>query len=119
MSYSQPSASEMKARFPAFSGVDDAVLDAALVRARQHVDASWIESDRVEAELLYAAHDLTLDGIGETREAQLTGFKSLKLDTLQLVRQDTDAEPGSLKSTSFGARFVALRKRSFPGVSAV
>jgi hypothetical protein len=119
VAYSAPDADALKARFPAFADVADATLEAALVRARRHVDDTWIEDDRAEAEMLYAAHDMTLDGLGATREAQLAGFKRLKLDTLELERQASAGDPGTLKSTSYGVRFAELRRRSHPGVKAI
>ncbi|WP_270374976.1 DUF4054 domain-containing protein [Marinicauda sp. Alg238-R41] len=119
MAYTQPDAAAFKARFPAFAAVDDAVITSAMARARRFVDDSWIEDDRAEAELLRCAHDLTMDGIGATREAQLSGFKKLKLDTLELEREANSAAPGSLKSTTYGARFHELLKRSHPGVKAI
>lgn len=119
MAYSAPAASDLKTRFPAFSAVADAMVEAALVRARRYVDDSWIENDRAEAEMLYAAHDMTLDGIGATREAQLSGFKRLKLDTLELDRGANDSQPGELTSTTYGQRFADLRRRSHPGIKAI
>ncbi|WP_022697922.1 DUF4054 domain-containing protein [Euryhalocaulis caribicus] len=119
MAYVQPDAAAFQVRFPSFASVDGAVITAALSRARRTVDDSWLEDDRAEAEMLHAAHDLTLEGIGATREAQLAGFKRLKLGSLELERQAGDGSTSAFASTTYGQKFLALMRRSVPAVKVV
>lgn len=120
MAYTAATSETFKARFPAFADVDDAVIDSALDRARLVVDDSWIESDRQEAENLAAAHELTMDGLGATREAQLQGFRRLKLGSLELERESGAASSTSTYNlTTYGQRFRQILKRSKPAVVAL
>lgn len=119
MAYTAATAASFKVRFPAFVAVDDALITSALDRARLTVDSTWIEADRQEAENLHAAHELTLDGQGATREAQLQGFRRLKLGSLELEREAGADAAGIYALTTFGQRFLALLKRSQPGVIAI
>ncbi|RIJ15952.1 DUF4054 domain-containing protein [Henriciella mobilis] len=120
MAYTAADATTFKARFPAFDAVDDAVINAALVRARRVVDATWLADDRQEAESLHAAHEMTLDGLGATREAQLQGFRRLKLGSLELERESGQSGSSSTYNlTTYGQRFLAILKRNVPGVVAL
>ncbi|WP_300396423.1 DUF4054 domain-containing protein [Henriciella sp.] len=120
MAYTPADATTFKARFPAFAAVDDDVITAALGRARRVVDSSWLADDRQEAESLYAAHDLTMDGLGATREAQLQGFHRLKLGSLELERESGGSGASSTYNlTTYGKRFLAILKRNVPGVVAL
>lgn len=121
MAYTAATATTMKARFTAFAAVDDAVLTAALDRARRMVDDTWLANDRQEAEHLYAAHDLTMDGVGATREAQLQGFKRLKLGSLELEREAASSSTSlsTLNLTTYGKRFRQLLRRNQPGITAL
>lgn len=115
-----PTRADLKARFPKFAGVDDAIIDAALAEAARLVDDSWPEADYAPGRLLYAAHVLTLDGFGEGTEAQLNAegvgdFQSIRLGSLSLSRFSKDAatQTGSAtldvwNSTTYGKRFYAL-----------
>jgi len=124
MAYSQPDADALQARFPAFADVADATVDAALERARRQVDSTWLEDDRAEAEMLLAAHELTLDGLGTGADAKANangaaGFKVMKSADLTLERFDTQSGGDLLSTTLYGQRFKALRRRSHPGIKAV
>lgn len=115
MAYDVPTAAALKARYPVFSAVDDAVVNAAIVDAQSMVDSSWIEADYQPALMLYAAHLMTSDGIGATTEAQLAGFKSLQVGSLSLTRSDNAGAAGELTSTTFGTRFLTYLRRNKAG----
>ncbi|WP_084398281.1 DUF4054 domain-containing protein [Henriciella aquimarina] len=120
MAYTPADADTFKARFPAFATVDDAVIEDALDRARRVVDSSWMADDRQEAESLHAAHELTMDGLGATREAQLQGFRRLKLGSLELERESSgSASSSTYNLTTYGKRFLAILKRNHPAVIAL
>lgn len=121
MPYVAPTAADLKARFPAFADVADPVVEQALAEAAAQVDASWIEADRFLATMLYAAHTLILDGQGTSTEAQLAGFKRLRISSLELERESSakGSAFGDISSTSYGQRFLALRRKSHPPVAVV
>lgn len=124
MSYTPPNPSDLKARFPRFSAVDDAVIQQALDEAARLVDVSWPEGDFSLGRMLYAAHVLTTDGFGEGTEAQLNAegvgdFQSIKLGSLSLTRFSKDAKSltgnaflDQLGATTYGQRFLALAARA-------
>lgn len=112
MAYSTPTAADLKERFPAFSAVADAAITGAIGEAERLTDASWPDDDRTLAVLLYAAHVLTLDGLGTGTEAQLAGFKRLKIGSLELeASAPASAVAGSLGQTGYGRRFAELARR--------
>jgi len=123
MAYSPPTPAQMKARFPKFAAVDESVLQQGLDEAARVVDESWPEGDFAMGRMLYAAHVLTLDGIGAGTEAQLNAegvgnFQSIKLGSLSLSQFDkSDASRtgnaflDGLNSTTYGQRFLAIAAR--------
>ena len=119
MAYTPATAETFKTRFPAFASVDDAVITSALTRARRVVGEGWFEDDRQEAESLLAAHELTMDGLGATREAQLQGFSRLKLGSLELEREATGASVSACDATTFGKRFRQIMRRNVPPIIAL
>ena len=118
MAYTPATAATFKARFPAFAAVADATIESALTRSRRRVDHTWMEDDRAEAEMLWAAHDMTVDGLGDTRDAQLAGFERLKLGSLELERDGSGASTG-FESTSYGRRFMELMRMNHVGIIAL
>lgn len=113
---------QFKTRFPAFADVSDetvqSVLDEATART---VAGSWTSSTDYDlAIMLYTAHTLTLDGQGTSTEAQLAGFKRLRIGSLELERQDAGSTSfGSMSSTSYGQRYLQLVRLNFPPVLVV
>ena len=119
MAWAAPTETEFVERFPAFAATDASAIEAAFAEAALAVDDSWItEADYRAGFMLYTAHVLTLDGLGETREAQLTGFRRLKLGSLELERSGGEAS-GGLNETSYGRRYLALARANHPAVLVV
>jgi hypothetical protein len=119
-----PTLAELKARFPDFAAVDDAVIQAALDEAGLQVDGSWAgEADIRLGRLLLAAHVLTLDGQGGGAEAAAVaggGFRRVRSGALELERFDPGGDgPSSLGSTGYGRRFLELMQRNVPAVAVV
>lgn len=112
MSWTAPTAADLKAAFPAFTDVADASIDYWLTRAARTVDASWPDADGPHAQMLLAAHYLTQQGLGAGAEAQAfasgaTGFRRVRSGALDLER--FDKEPASdYETTSYGKQFSAL-----------
>jgi hypothetical protein len=123
---SAPTPVDLKARFPVFATVADAVLQTALDEAALQVGDNWItEADIHLGRLLLAAHILTLDGQGSGPEAAAIaagGFKRVRSGALELERFDpmgAGVELGTLGSTGYGRRFVELMHRNIPAVAVV
>lgn len=128
MSYVPPTPADLEERFPRFDGVSSTILQGALDEAARLVDETWPEGDRSMGLMLYAAHTLTLDGVGTGTEAQLNAegvgdFQSIKLGSLSLTRfakESGDNKSGSallddLQTTTYGKRFIALASRFLGG----
>lgn len=120
----EPTPADLKARFPGFAAVADAVVQTALAEAALQAGAEWAgEADIRLGRLLLAAHILTLDGQGSGAEAAAAaagGFRRMRSGGLELERADTaDAGPGALGSTGYGRRFVELMRRNVPAVTVV
>lgn len=123
--YTVPTSSDLTTRFPSFAAVDPAVLGRVLAEAATRVDTTWIAGDYPLGIMLYAAHVLTLDGLGTGAESALAaagalGFQSMRTGSLQLER---DAAPDSLiggrsdlERTAYGRRFLALLRVNQPAV---
>lgn len=115
--YIAPSTANLVAAFPAFSATPQAALDMALAAAAGMVDDSWLEADFAEAQLLYAAHWLTMNGHGSGPAAQvasLAGVKRIKSGALDVEFSDGGVK-SALGSTSYGERFLVLLRRSKGG----
>ncbi|WP_225768513.1 DUF4054 domain-containing protein [Inquilinus sp. Marseille-Q2685] len=120
----RPAPADLKARFPGFATVADAIVQAALDEAALQVGETWAsEADARLGRLLLAAHVLTLDGQGSGAEAAAAaagGFRRMRSGALELERPDTaDAGPGALDSTGYGRRFLELMRRNVPAVTVV
>lgn len=124
MAWTAPTAADLKARFPAFAAVGDVAIAAALAEAEGRVDGSWSDALRTAGALYYAAHVLTLDGLGTSTEAQLAGFRRLRIGSLELESAASSATSANaadlLRSTSYGRRFAAIAGQvSGPGILVV
>lgn len=119
---------DVRATLPAFAAVGDAVIQTWLDRAARVVDGSWAEADQVHAQILLAAHLMTLNGVGTGAEAEMAasgalGFKSMRSGSLSLDRGDAgagDAAMGEYGSTAYGRQFYPLLRanRGGPRVTA-
>ena len=130
MPYVAPTVDDLKTRYPEFKDVVTETLQSALDEAATRVDRSWREADFQPAQLLYAAHTLTLAGQGTSREAKFAGLSAagisqIKISSLSLsmAKEGTYARnpsrAGELTSTSYGVRFLDLMRVNFPAVLVV
>ena len=111
MAYVDPTSATLKARFPAFASVDDAVVSQAITEAMRSVDQTWTEGDYTLAIMLRAAHILTLDD----------GCRLLGFGREGLLYHDCDATKGDSGSPILGhrdGRFYILAIHVATGVSA-
>lgn len=125
MPYTNPTPADIKADFPVFSSVDDAVIQRRIDRTPMFVDESWLESDYNWAKSLLTAHFLTEDGFGTGTDAELSAqglsnvsrLKSGTLDvTFKSAADSGDSDvPEPWGSTSYGRRFWALMRKNKGG----
>jgi hypothetical protein len=124
MAYTLPTPAEIKARFPAFAGVDNSVIQSVLTdEVPLYVGQNWInQANYTQGAMLYTAHALTLDGFGTGSEAiaagkGLLGYQSITSGRLSLTRfsKDGTSNVGSLSLTSYGQRFIEIRRINAPG----
>lgn len=121
MAYDVPTAADLKLRYPAFSGVDDAVIEYWITDAERSVDTSWSEGDYAPALLSLASHNMALGGLG-TDAASLAGIPAgltrLKSGSLELGFTDAVANAratGSFDATRYGQEYLMLLRRNRGG----
>lgn len=115
MTYAAPTPSDFQDRFPRFNSVDAGPVQRALTQAGRMADDGWVEEDRVEAVFLYAAHLLTIDGLGggegDVYAQGTIGLKSLSSGSLSVTKFDTGLGQGTgLGSTTYGQRYLQLAR---------
>ncbi len=123
MSYVPPVAADLVARFPTFAAVPTGTVTNALAEAAIRVDSTWTSGDYAMGVMLYAAHLMTLDGLGTGAEAALAaagglGMSSFKSGALSLERRAPagPADGNILAETTYGRRFQALLRVNQPSV---
>lgn len=118
-----PAAADLVARFPTFAAVPAGTIASALAEAAVRVDTTWTAGDYPMGVMLYAAHVMTMDGLGTGAEAALAaagalGFSGLRAGGLSLERRGTagDEAATALAETTYGRRFLALLRVNQPSV---
>ena len=109
MAYFRPTPEQLQAKYPAFADVADATIQIYLDDAP--VDESWLERDHANAIMLWAAHTMTLNGIGadEIGQAGAAGLSRLKSGTLDVsFKESSSSSDGGYGGTNFGRQFYAL-----------
>ncbi len=124
MPFLTPTPADLVARFPAFAAVPTATIAGVIAEARTRVDGTWLPDDAPIALMLYAAHVMTLDGLGTGAEAAAAaagalGFQAMRSGTLSLDRRPVvgPGSPSLLNETTYGRRFLALLKVNQPAVA--
>lgn len=121
MPYTAPTVADFHTRFdPAFPTVTDAQIQLALDRGGRMVDDTWTEGDYQEGYLLFAAHWLSVQGIGAASAgvANLGGFSEIRSGQLTLKRS-SGAEIGGwdgsqLGSTMYGRMYQDMVRLNAP-----
>lgn len=125
MAYTAPTATELKAKYPAFAAVADDTVTLYIVDANRMVDETWTEGDYATAIMLAACHLMVLSGIGAGAEAQvnaqgLSGFQSIRSGSLSLSRgsaSDSGGVPKDLAGSVYGQQFYYLLKKNRPAIA--
>jgi hypothetical protein len=124
MVYIEPTPSDLKARCPAFAGVDDATIAYWLTDAHRFVDQSWMEQDYGPALIARAAHDMVeakvagiaQDEVEELAGSGLTQFKSGSFSASFSEAAAAQAAEGGLGSTKYGREYLELLRRNKGGL---
>ncbi|MGV4796133.1 DUF4054 domain-containing protein [Rhizobium sp. F40D2] len=129
MAYQTPTPTTFKARYPEFTTVSDTLIQLVLDEAISDVGDTWEEKDRARAQMLLAAHKLTMEGEpGRTATGQSsagTGFvKRRKVGDVETEFATPGGSSGSGAASGYGAtiygqEFLALLRKNFPAVAAV
>jgi hypothetical protein len=128
VAYQIPTPTTFKARYPEFAVVSDTLVGLVLNEAIAQVGETWLERDRARAQMLLAAHNLTIEGEPERSK---TGHASAGTGNVKRIKVgDVETEFASRSSssggsigphgeTSYGQQFAALMRMNFGGVVAV
>ena len=123
MAYVEPTAADLRARWPAFAAVDDATIDYWLTDAHRFVDQSWSEQDYGPALIAVAAHNMSRAGVagiagGDVASIAASGVTSFKSGTFSAQVSDKVAEKAASDdwdSTRYGAEYLILLRRNKAG----
>lgn len=131
MAYEVPTPTTFKARFPEFTAVSDALVQLVLNDAIDQVGDTWLERDRARAQMLLAAHILTMEGEpGRTENGSsgaTAGTGIIKRDKVGDVETEfaTPSSSGSGSALSaygltfYGQQYLELLRKNFPAVAVV
>lgn len=134
MSVTAPTNAQFKARYPAFASAGDELINGVLGEAVAQVDENWLAQDIAPAIMAYAAHLLTVEGLGSNMALPngVTVQTSGTIDAIQVGDVRTTFATGvarskfmlkgddtGLRETPFGRRFLELRRRNASPVIAI
>lgn len=127
-------AAQLKARYPEFDGVGDAVVDAVIAEAAVMVDDEWEEGDQLPAILALSAHYLFLEGwpgrltapasfnpatSGQAVTAHRVGEVSVQYGSGAAGSASGVGLLATLSNSVYGQRFANLLKLNAPHVGLV
>lgn len=123
MTYAPATATDLKARFPAFSGVADATIEYWLADARETVTDAWIESDRAPGEMELAAHSMAVlgierpagDAVGGLAQMGVTAFKSASMSVNFDAETIQNQNSGGYGASKYGQMFLTRLRRNVAG----
>lgn len=134
MTVQVPTASELKTRYPEFTGVADATVTAIIAEASPMVDEGWETTDQKPAIMAFTAHLLSMEGY-PARSANVQAPLKPGVGREVLARKVGDVStqyaqtasgsgsPSGLMSqlplTPYGRRFSQLLKLNAPAIGLV
>lgn len=128
MTFVPPTAADLLARYPAFSAVPPATINAMLEDAGLDVGEGWIEAHRRPAILALVAHRLAAEGALVSQDVQDIVGGGVSVDILKAgdheirfsdPNKSEVVEATGYARTPYGRRYLALRARSFPAVAVI
>lgn len=113
-------AAELKARFPVFEGVSDAIVSACIEDAERVIGSEWREEDIPAGTILLAAHYLVSEDAtgGGSGSISINQIKRQKLGDAEVeyhIPQDRSSAQSNLEDTAYGQRFLSLARRNLAG----
>lgn len=129
-----PTAADVKARYPEFTGVNDALITSVIAEASPMVDDGWEVSDQKPAIMAFTAHLLSLEGYparaansqaplpaGAGREVIMRKVGDVTTQYAQGSSAGGSATSltSSLGLTVYGRRFAQLLKLNAPAIGLV
>jgi hypothetical protein len=128
MAYTVPTAANLKARYPEFNSVADALVTAVINEASAQVSTRWLERDYAPAIIHLTAHLLASEGEPErTAEGSSTmatqgavtreqvGAVSISYAGEGSSQRGSQAVADDRTSTEYGRRFLRLLRVNFAG----
>lgn len=123
MSYTEPTATDLQQRYPAFATVDTDTIGYWLTDAHRYVDTSWLEGDYAPALLAVAAHNMSMAKVagiagGDIAGMAASGLTDFKSGTFQARFSDEavkQAVAGGYQATSYGQEYADLLARNKGG----
>lgn len=130
MAYTPPTAADVKARFPEFVPVSDALINLLLEEAIPQVGETWVERDRKPATLYLVAHMLAMEGEpGRTNTGNGIGSSGpMRRRKVGDTEVEFAAYGGNLRggttatgfaATSYGQQYLRLMRLNFPAIGVV
>lgn len=127
MAYVQPEPTTFKLRYPEFTLVSDVLIDLVLEETFADVGDTWLERDRARAQMLLAAHRLTLEGEPARSETGISAAGTGQIKRDKVGDAETEFATPSMSmtdkagysQTSYGREFSTLMRKNFPATLAV
>ena len=132
MAYVKPTPAAFKARFPNFSEVDNAYIQLLLDDAVPRFGEGWYERDRALAQMLWVAHVLASEGLGDgaggssgggattgTVKRRKVGDVEVEFAGLSSASSGGGALGDYLSGTMYGRQLLLLMRLNFPAITVV
>lgn len=122
MAYTVPAPADLKLRYPAFTAVDDEVVDYWIEDSLRIVTEGWFEGDYAPAILAHAAYQMALNGLGSAGGAVgdlaamgVTDFKSASMSVSFDASTLAAAAKGGYGANRYGNEFAVFLRRNRGG----
>lgn len=118
MAYEAPTIADLKARYPAFDAVDDAIIQYWLDDSARYVDTRWSEADYPVGRILVAAHHMAAMGMGDDA-ALPKGVTDFRSGTFSASQTGEAANSSGFAATRYGEEYLSLLRRNIGGMRIV
>lgn len=124
MAYPEPTATDLKRRYPAFAAVGDDDISYWLTDAHRYVDQSWMEQDYAPALIAHAAYEMASRSVtgysaGDVGGFAAAGVSEFKSGSFQAQFSDEAVKlaiAGGYASNQYGVEYLALLRRNRSGI---
>ena len=118
MAYTAPDVADVKARYPEFTDVDDALVTLILADATDEVGEAWPEDKRRKGQMLYTAGTLQREG-GTSRSSTASyATGQMKSRTVGPVKVEFETREGGTTTSEesgsdYWGQYLALKRSVF------